>query len=783
MTRFIAFWTSGCIAMFLASSVAAQTYPVTAGEHPNFTRIVIHTPPGTDWALDSETPQHRLTISPPTAQFDLSRLFDRIPRTRLGSASANAGHLDLSVNCDCETRAWEERPGLIVIDLRDAPAEAPLTQLVPTEQSPPAAEHATSTQTARVAGLALAEAHTREHLRGIEESVVDTPAPSQALTRSLGLPIAQALSQGLLEPAPSAQDSTRSLLMNDTGLALDLPENMRVATVIDRPNPEASPPEVNEETCQGVQALGFLVPPATEPFDVAFGRITRTLYGEFDQPNPEARRELVELYLAAGFGAEARALIANDATSVVGRDLLLGMSDVLEDRSSNSRMRLGQFIGCGGPAALMAAMAGASPSEIREYAPQIALTFTEIDASLRTILGADLARILIDAQAIDAARIVIDSTHRSPWTASDSLDLIDALLERARGRSPDAAARLEYAQGTDPASVQARLALALENNLLVALDALADAESLASTERRSAQGSDIMSSVVRLYARAAAYPNAFNALDRLQTWNPQLSEAAQNLHVLRDELWKSVADNSDDLTMMRTILGREDWRDPALDLSTRQALAQRLLGLGLGGQVIDVLHESRDEISAVLLARAHIAQNQPQRAIDTLENLETIDAQRIRAAALAALGQNASASQQFEAIQDNQDAQRTAILARDWDRVQRLADPESRGQAYDIDQVGQVMGHAPGHLELALQTPEPTPPQPALAAPEPIASQEGIATEQGAPETPLAETPAPVIPDFDRLGLITRSATLLDESARLREILTPLAAGEPTLGR
>ncbi len=799
MPRYLTFLTVALLAGGFGFGAFSQTYPVTAGEHADFTRVVIQAPPGTRWSLDSETPQHQLTISPETARFDLSRLFERIPRTRLVAAQTQPGLLNLTIGCDCETLAWEERPGLIVIDLRDKDADDPAMLPVPAA-GPSIAS--TPQQTAHAAGLALADAHTRAQNNTTTAQTIAPQASQTDLTRSLGMPIAQALSQGLLEPAvTTSAASLPSLLMNDSGLPINLPENMQVATVIDRQNPEAPPTEATPEVCQATRALGFLLSTSMEPFDVEFGRLTRALYGEFDQPNPEARRDLIELYLQSGFGAEARALIENESGTFPGRDLLLGISDVLEHRSSNSRMRLGQFITCDGPASLLAALAGAQLPDIARQSAEIALVFTEFPATLRTILGADLATILIDADAVDAARVVAGSTLRSPWTDARALDLVDALLDRARGNTPDAVARLQHAQGVDPASVQARLSLALEEGDLVDGDALADAEALASTERSNAIGTDLMASVIRLYTRAQAYSNAFSTLDRLQAWGPEHGETARERSVLRNELWLSVAENADELTMMRSILGRDDWEGASLDLETRQVLARRLLDLGLGGPVLELLHGTSDDVSADLLGRAFVTQDQPERAIEAIDGLSTPEAQRTRAEALSAMGLNASAAQQFEAIDANREARRAAILAQDWNQFQRLSDPERDAAADDIDLVGHVMGQTPGFQELAIQTqaafgsttapipvttqvtatprPDPSGTTPANASQ--LTPRETPAMETAIPATPAIDevrqnepAPAQVIADFDRLGLITRSATLLDESARLRDVLTPL---------
>ncbi|MCL4674829.1 MAG: hypothetical protein KJZ59_02085, partial [Pararhodobacter sp.] len=544
-------WFIGLVALGWIGAANGQTFPVTAGEHPDFTRVVVHAPPGTSWSLTKVAENHLLSVAPSTAGFDLTRLFDRIPRTRLAGARSEPGLLTLNIPCNCGTNAWEERPGLIVIDITN--------RIEPTQaQPPPSPAAVAAVDPARAAGIALAQAHALEQMQ-MDTPPEEPPLPSlDALTETLGRPIAQALGQGLLEPATSRGSAPPVLLRPGADAPVDLPENMRIATATDRPDPSAPPASEPRDTCVGAEALDFLLAPATGDFGTTFGRLTRELYGEFDQPRPDIRRALIQHYLSSGFGAEARALIENDSDPVSGRESLLGMSDLLEDRNSNSRLRLAQMIGCTGPTTLLAALAGAPDADIRRSASDIALTFTELDPPLRSILGQDLARRLIEVGATDAARIVIGSTRRSPWSNALELDILEAQLERALGHPADAIARLAHLQGASAQSLQAQLDLALETDSPVSAALLSEAEALASAHRNAAAGPDLMDAIIRLHARDRSFQIGFDALDRLRAWFPENSGAQSRISDLRDDLWGAIAKEGDDLALMHTILNRAD---------------------------------------------------------------------------------------------------------------------------------------------------------------------------------------------------------------------------------
>ncbi|MCB1405441.1 MAG: hypothetical protein KDK01_04060 [Rhodobacteraceae bacterium] len=745
----------------------------------------------------------------------------------------------LTIPCDCDTRAWEERPGLIVIDISDS-----LAPTVTAPQSPPLPTH--RIDPARAAGLALALTHSQDQLR-TEGSPTETPPFSlDGLTETLGRPIAEALGQGLLEPASAAPtDPPPVLLMPADDQPPVLPDNMRIVSVTGRPDPSSPAEPPLAESCLAASALEFLLTPSSEPFGTAFGRLTRQLYGEFDQPDPNARLALIELYLSNGFGAEARALIDNDSGPVVGREPLLGMSDLLENRNSNSRMRLAQMIGCSGPASLLAALAGASDADIRLAASSIALTFTELNAPLRAILGPPLANRLIEANAVDAARVVIGATRRSQWANPSDLDVLDAQLDWVRGLPGDAVARLDYLAGSDVASLQTRLDLALAMGGTVQPSLLAQAESLASAHRNNAAGPDLMDAVARLHARNGAFQSSFETLDRLRSWLPPESAALGQTGTLRDALWRAVGDGADDLALMHSVLNRQDWQDPGLRIATRQTLARRLIDLGLARQAIALLPEGDDTSTRELLAQAYLLLNQPDQALALLAGTESVAGRRLHAQALAARGDTRRAAREFEALDSPAEARSAAILAQDWDSLQRLDGGSESGVDSELDAMGLVMSRRPGYLNAVQPDPSETaapgsgePPQPfvertaradasmpvarqpmpeigptgrvqpdaegsaavlqgaslppvaqvtgtasldppptapiALATDQPPGDSTAIGTRPRAPDPLATRLPASDPYDFDRLGLITRSATLLGESERLRDTLAPL---------
>ena len=783
----IGFW-----AISTSTPGLAQGFPVTAGEHDGFTRVVVHAPPGTQWSMDNSRRAPVLTVNS-SAPLDLSRLFARIPRTRLTDARTESGTLFMTLACDCEVRSWEERAGLIVIDISDpTPEDEVALEMSPTPRQTelPDPQHlemaSLSSITIRNVGEELARQHVDDRQGAREPPVPETDFPRAALTLELGTSVAEALGQGLLEPAIINDAPDAWQLLDAPHPPVELPENMRVTTVTERADPNTPPEATAPEACRAADAFEFLNTTATEPFDEAFGRLSRSLYGEFDQPDPDVRRALIELYLSAGFGAEARALIGNQPDPVYGREFLLGLADVFEGRNSNSRMRVAQLIECEGPSSVVAALAGASPVKILAMAPSIALSFTGFDAPLRAIIGAQLATTMIDAGATEAARVVVGSTRRSEWVDPTSLDLIDAQLDRARGYTQDAVARLDYAQPQDPRGLLARLLLAIETQTPLEPSLLSDAEALASAERRNVEGLEIMTSVIRLHALAGSHRLAFSALDRIATWYPERGERGRLMVQLRNEIWTSLARTGDDTALMQLVLNRDDWRSPTLDISTRQALAARFLDLGLANPALSLLTDAQEPETTVLRARAFVELGNAEQALTLVAGNETEPARLVRAEALAALGQSERAAIEYETLSRTQDAASAAISAADWPRLERLGALETQADtSVSLDGIGRIFTQPPGYLNqplgpqiqrsedppvgsIATNSPLSDPPAQIERQMVPIAPDEDVAV----PQPRVAADPETF--DFDRLGLVSRSATLLNESEQLREALSPL---------
>lgn len=108
-----------------ATSLDAAPAKVRSGEHPGFSRIVIDGAAAGEWHLKRGADGYVFRHADHEASFDISQVYDLIPRTRLADLRAAAGGvLNLDVRCNCHAMAFASARGALVIDVVDGPANA-----------------------------------------------------------------------------------------------------------------------------------------------------------------------------------------------------------------------------------------------------------------------------------------------------------------------------------------------------------------------------------------------------------------------------------------------------------------------------------------------------------------------------------------------------------------------------------------------------------------------------------------------------------------------------------
>lgn len=571
------------LAALLAAALpgAAQPVFVTAGEHAGFTRIVLQSASGFAWSLAEDGAELRLALPGRTLRADPDAVFSRIPRTRLAALRIDGETLVLTRPCLCPARSFEDRPGVLVIDLQDG---APLPDPAPSAAAPPRPEPAGPVaDPSRSAGLALARrlATDRPDAAPAPDDPAVAAAQALALGRTIPAEIAAAMTRGLLPPPEAAQaPQALSAPVELSGLPV-LPPNLTLRSA-DAPVPPPQPEqgELALRNCPVDSVFVALTEPLEDSFSAELAALRAALYGEFDQPDPANWLALAGHYLRWGLGAEARQILDLEGLGIEHREFLGGLADLIEDHASNRRARLARHLGCPGPVALFAWLAMPPDQPAPAQLEPIVAVFQTLTPGLREALGAPMVRRLIADRQMEAARMVAETAGRGGLADDGTQAVLDALVEQARGAFDRAAARLEAALPTDLAALQLRLDLALAQGNALPQALLLDAETIAESVRSTDLGRSIGALVIRHHALAGALDPGFALLDRFSQWGPTGPDHRARVVALRSALWFAAA-GQDDATFLIAALERGDWRDPELDAPTRTALAARFEGLGL----------------------------------------------------------------------------------------------------------------------------------------------------------------------------------------------------------
>lgn len=569
----------------------ARDILVTAGNHAGFTRLVLQNRTPLDWTLTPGPDARSLHLHLPGAVFDLGRAFDRIDRARLADLTPDQTGLILRLGCDCTHVAWQERPGLLVIDIRDPiyPAD-PMPTAGNDPQPAPINDQVTDSATTErpeiTAGISLAQS-----LRPPMPPPMDLP-DAGALLDDLTRSIATGAAQGLLIPDAPLGDSAQGLLAQPLALPSSQ-TGLRLRSAIAGTEPETS--TERNPNCPDPAALDISTWSSTTPFALQQAELMRALVQEFDQTNPEALTSLARLYLAHGLGAETRALIhAFPGQAPETRNLLLGLSDILSDRSSNARQSLASLYDCPPEIDLLAMLARPADAPIRDPAA-IATAFAQLPPTLRVALGEEVIRRLLDTSHIESARIAFDALARTQNQSPSILAGLEARIELARG---DPLRAWQMAQLADPDADKTRhlfLVLARDHDLPLPPGLPQRLHDDLPMRAHDVDGIQLAVLLGRWYISQGEMDQAFEIIDILSRAHRSSAQDQTEIALLRNDLWAEVARDLPDEPLLRLVLTREDWRNPSLTPATLRALDARLRALGLGDLTRPLLTGARPE--------------------------------------------------------------------------------------------------------------------------------------------------------------------------------------------
>lgn len=565
------------------------------------------------------------------------------------------------------------------------------------------------------------------------------------------------------------------------------------------------------------------------------------LVGEFDRPDPAAVAALMRLYIYFGFGAEAEALPKSFGVSPGDGDLLAAMAQIMDDGKARTPGRLAGQAGCDGAVALWSVLAAPTigPQQTVDEAA-VVRSFSALPAALRLRLGPVLAERLLASGRIESARAVRDAVTRAAGPVGQGVEMMNARLDLAQGREAAAEKTIHsVAESAGPKAPEALILLvdtAVAKGSPVAAEDLGRIEALAHEFRGAPLGQRLARAHMLGLAVDGGFDAAFDEWAVLRGATPAATQSAaghgETGH--RDtghdaagnsdaghgdtghgdtghgdaghdgaagnpaaatppggdptggtELWRLLAERGGDEALLRH--GIDPAKAGTVSRPVAERIAQRLLGLGFPDPALAWLGRvaGGGPPAALLKAQARLALGDPAAALADLATLHGPEADRLRAAALAARGEHGPAAVAYGALGARQEEGAQAWRAGDWSLVERAGTETQKAVLSLIDPATGAPRQEPGAPGSAAPAEAGTDhaPDPASANPpdQPAVAQGGAAETPAVPAAGadhLANS-APAAAAAGGLGgPLAQGRALVDESERLRQALSALLTAD-----
>lgn len=644
----------------LSGPAMAQPARVISGEHSDFTRLVVELPAASGWTVGRTAMGYGFTTAATTQPgYDLSRVWDRIPRSRLQAlrVDAESGALLLALACDCHVFPFEYQPGMVVLDIRNGPAPPGSefeSRLAPTSLPPP--EQPPLLLAAPVFDW-LGQPRIPLGL-GTDDSL---PLPLRLESATLG-PLRDEL---LMQLSRGAVDGVVDIVLPGKTAGADLESMGDLSGALIRIG-ELPGLEVGGAWSVEEGVADGCIPDTTidlaswgegrPPLDLLV-EARADLYTEFDSPSPDALLRAVQAHLYLGFGAEARQygalLSATDADPQLAP--LLSMTRLI-DGDSDPTSPFATMLGCDGSAALWAALAHSDlPTGAEVDADAIVRSFQALPPHLRRHLGPRLATLLLPRDP-DAARIVRDAVERTPDVPAGTVALIDAAAELQAMRPEAALGHAEaavVANGSGLAGLVALVEAHFQSGVPLSPDV---AESL--TALRDVAEED--------------RPRHDRAMILALALSGQVEQAyalAGSDHPDLADLWQALARHADDSAFLAHAVLRPTDDQPSVDTKVGLEIAVRLADLGFPEAAavwLGPIDSTAASERRMVAAAAELALGNARGALQLLSGLTGPEVSAQQAAAYQQLGAYDAARQVLDSAGQAEASARLAAWDADW---------------------------------------------------------------------------------------------------------------------
>lgn len=673
----LALLTSTCT----AGVSAAQSIRVQTGEHANFTRIVLLTDQSVKWRAGRLPEGYGVRFPDGNHSISLEGAFRLIPRDRVQALTWRPDEqmLEIGSNCTCHLNAFEERPGVLVLDVRTGPPP----EGHPYETALMEAENESAPSTARRQSAALPIIAATPTLRvPFPSPGKTTPIASLILADTLQSSLRSASQAGLLSAGEErlATQTVPDFAAMSGLIETALDEHIQMRTGRERQaEPQAGE---NAEACPAADlaAVSTWGQDDADPLSGIWTGPRPLLITEKGDIDPDLVMAHARRLIHATLGTEALAHLSLLDQRDIQIDMLRDLAHLVDANTTYIPQQLQKFSSCTDETGLWALLAtdGAEVAPTEDLSHILGL-FNRLPLHLQRLTGTRLVRKL--------------NTLGHPEEAASLL----AVLERRQATPPQELQALKAEtdlQSDEIESGEARLgALIYDNselspNALLTLlnaregrgetapeDLLLLAEGFVHELSNDPLSEQLQAAVIRGHARAGRFEPAVASLRRYPDKRSDAYDA------VRSDLANRLAELAADNTFLIQVFALDMIFDhERLDGLARHALAKRLISLGFHGEAATLLENLALPKEATRLVRAQIAiaQQRPNDALTLLQAVSTPEAEALQATARRDVGQHASSASSFAALNKAPQARITAWEANKDELIQAHGTPQEQ---------------------------------------------------------------------------------------------------------
>lgn len=661
--------------------LAAKDIKVKAGEHEEFSRLVVYTSRSDRPALTRTAEGFRVTSGNDADRFRTNSVFDMIPRDRIADlTSRDGGGLDIIVNCPCDAVTQTLPGGQFVIDIVDAPERQ---EPIPSQNGQfglenPKLDNQPSALHARrglpIAGVIAGVSDGSEALETLKQPALEgagdpshsgpAPVSLRPLTeKSLLEQLARAASQGLLDapliPDPPVSDKSESTPRETQPLAaVETPalefeppsatDHISIQTSVDRDadrSTSISNAPDNSSVCLPAQSFTIADWGGNDQENLDFATYRDKLTTELDRLDPDIFRSFIQHQIYLTLGAEAQSYLKRYRGILTDDDDLQLMAEIVDTGSAAGHARMATQLTCDGPVALWAVLSQPRlPRDLPINTAAVISEFSILPRHLRTLLGPMAMRKFLAIGDTDTSIEINRITQRGIETSNTDNTLAEAQLSLETGQNSEARDRLTEIVETDDQNAVDAILLLIENHIATQTGipdrTLELLTSLAHENKASAKGVDLAIAEVRGLIHSARFGDVQAKLRTFDRFPDRNND--RHLQIL-NEFGMALTNSAADGVFLRNIIGSSMWADA--DEETRISIADRLLGLGFTAATKDILTNQPTppgREARVLIAKAVLRDGQAKVALGYLIGLNDAESQKLRETAQLATDQKAA---------------------------------------------------------------------------------------------------------------------------------------------